>query len=90
MTASLLELQHENFSVETKTVAFVGKYPLQTNTILDKKSTGQVSHLRFFGYDITYDVDLYVDNKLVKFQSICGTIRRIYRGKQGSNSTKVL
>ena len=39
---------------KTKTMALMGKYPLQTNIILGK-SKEQVSHFCCLGYDITYD-----------------------------------
>ena len=38
-------------------MALVGKYHLRTKIVLDNKSIEQVSHFRYLGCDITYDVD---------------------------------
>ena len=47
-------IHHENFCAEEKTVAFVGKYPLQTKIVLDNKSIEKVPQFRYLGCDIQW------------------------------------
>ena len=63
----------------TKTIVFVGKYPLQTKTVLDNESMEQVSHFCYIGS--YFDIDHDIDNKLTKFQSICRTIQQMLSRK---------
>ena len=55
----------------------MGKTPLRSKIALDNKSIKQVSHFRYLGCNTTCDVDCDVAHKLAKFQSVCGTIRRV-------------
>ena len=61
---------------ETETVAFMGKCNLLTKIVTDNMCTKQMTHFGYLGCDTTYDVEYDVDQKLVKFPSICGTIRK--------------
>ena len=73
VTANLFKLQHEICVQKTKYMAFVGKYSLRTKIVLDNKEYR--AHVTF-PCDVTYHVAYDVNHNLVKFQSICGTIRR--------------
>ena len=68
---------------KAKPTAFVVKQALHTKIVLYNISTERVSHFRYLGFDITYDVDYNVGHKLAKFQSICGTIHQALSRKQG-------
>jgi hypothetical protein len=44
----------------------------------------------YLGCDVTYDQDEDVNNKLHKFQSICGTIRRNLKKNKKGYTTEIL
>ena len=56
------------------------KYPMRTKTVLDKKSIEQVSHWRYLGCDVTYNVDYDADHKLDNFsQNVAQALSRKIR-----------
>jgi hypothetical protein len=57
-------------------MAFKGKFPVRSKINIDNCPLEQVRHFNYLGCDVTYDQDEDVNNKLHKFQNICGTIRR--------------
>jgi hypothetical protein len=63
-------------------MAFQGKYSFRTKIILNHKSiTEQVSNLNYLGCNVTYKYDEDLNDKLSKFQNICGVIARTLKKK---------
>ena len=60
----------------------MGKYSLRTKTVLDNKSREQLSHFRYLGFDIIYDMDHDVDHNLISFSQYVIQFFNRYRGKQ--------
>ncbi|KAJ4429720.1 hypothetical protein ANN_21924 [Periplaneta americana] len=80
----LLGKEDYNLSIsthKTKVMAHSGKFTIRTKIIVDNKPIEQVSHFDYLGCNITYDVDRDIDNKISKFQWICGTINRTLKNK---------
>lgn len=80
----LLGKEDYNLSIsthKTKVMAHSGKFPIRTKIIVDNKPLEQVSHFDYLGCNITYDVDRDINNKISKFQWICGTINRTLKNK---------
>lgn len=74
--------------IKTKVMAFIGKEPIRTKIIINNRCIEQVSHFNYLGSDVGYDKDYDVDNKICKFQRVCGTINRTFRNKI-RNETKL-
>jgi hypothetical protein len=75
-----------NFKIstkKTKTMLFHGKDPLRTKILIYNETTEQVSHFRYLGCDVTYEINNDIQNKLNKFSQICDTITRTLKGKTG-------
>ena len=66
---------------KTKVMAFHGKYPIRTKICIENKIIQQVSHSKYLGCDVRYDMDDDINQKCLKFQTICGAIRRTLKGK---------
>ena len=66
---------------KTKIMAFKGKSPVRSKIVLDNKTLEQVSHFRYLGCDISYDRERDIDEKINRFQMICGTINRSLKDK---------
>jgi hypothetical protein len=61
-------------------MAFQVKYPIRSKIILNNKSIiEQVSNFNYLGCNVTYKYDL--NDKLSKFQNICGVIARTLNKK---------
>ena len=58
VTASLFEIQYENFLADDKNFSFSGKMSLN-KIVLDDKCIEQVSNFCYLGCDITYVCLLY-------------------------------
>ena len=69
-------------------MAFIGKEPIRTKIIINNRCIEQVNHFNYLGSDVGYDKDYDVDNKICKFQRVCGTINRTFRNKI-RNETKL-
>jgi hypothetical protein len=69
-----------NFNIsttKTKVLAFQRKYPIRSKVILNNKSIiQQVSNFNYLGCNVTYKHDEDLNDKLSKFQNICGIIAR--------------
>jgi hypothetical protein len=66
---------------KSKIMAFKGKFPVRSKINIDNCPLEQVRHFDYLGCGVTYDQDKDVNNKLHKFQNICGTIRRNLKTK---------
>ena len=62
-------------------MALRGKDQVWTKISLDNVTIEQVSHFNFLGCDVSNTYDNDVDNKLHKYQLMCGTIHRTLRHK---------
>lgn len=75
---------HYNLTIsikKTKVMAHRGKFPVRTKIIMDNQPLEQISHFEYLGCNISYEVDHDIENKINKFQRICGTINRTLRNK---------
>jgi hypothetical protein len=73
-----------NFKIsiqKTKVMAFKGKFPIRTKIVIDNNILEQVSHFNYLGNEITYMQEKDIHNKLNKFSSVCGTLRRALKTK---------
>jgi hypothetical protein len=69
-------------TTKTKVMVFQGKYPFLSKIILNNKST--IEHVSNFNYlecNVTYKYDEDLNDKLSKFQNICGVIARTLKKK---------
>ena len=66
---------------KTKTTAFKEKKSIRTKLILDKQILKLISDFRYLGYDASFYKNKDLDNKLHKFQQICGSLRRNLENK---------
>ena len=64
---------------KTKVMAFQGKDLIRRTITLEIRPIEQVSHFNYLGWDIFYEYDNDIKNKLRKFQCICETLRRALR-----------
>jgi hypothetical protein len=61
---------------------FQGKFPIRSKIILNNKSIiEQFSNFNYLGCNITYKYDEDLNDKLSKFQKICGGIARTLKKK---------
>ena len=58
-----------------------GKFPTLSNIIIEGKVLEQISNFNYLGCDISFDVDKDIQNKVNRFQHICGTINRTLKNK---------
>jgi hypothetical protein len=74
-----------NFNIsitKTKIMAFQGKYPIRSKINLSNKSiTEHISNFNCLGCNVTYKYDVDLNDKLSKFQNICGVIARTLKKK---------
>jgi hypothetical protein len=69
-------------TTKTKVTAFQGKYPVRSKIILNNKSIiEQVSNFNYLGCNVTYKYVEDLNDKLNKFQNVCGVIARTVKKK---------
>ncbi|PSN39989.1 hypothetical protein C0J52_25074 [Blattella germanica] len=66
---------------KTKVMEFQGTRPIRSKIVLENKVIQQLKHFSYLGCDISYDYDEDINNKVAKFQGMCGTINRTLRNK---------
>lgn len=66
---------------KTKVMAHKGKHPVRSKVVIENKILEQVSYFDYLGCNVSYDRDKDIENKLNKFQLICGTINRTLQNK---------
>ncbi|KAJ4444055.1 hypothetical protein ANN_05844 [Periplaneta americana] len=77
MSKYYLTVSHE----KTKVMAFIGKYQIRSKIILNNMILEQVRHFNYLGCDISFDEERDLKQKVHRFQSICGTIKRTLKNK---------
>jgi hypothetical protein len=60
---------------------FCGKCPVRSKLILDNQATKQFSRYSYLSYQLPYQGEIYVNNKLEKFNFMCGKIKPTSRNK---------
>ena len=82
--------KHYNLKIsssKTKVLAFKGIDTLRAKIILNDKTIEQVNCFNYLGCNISYNKNNDINNKLSKFNYICGTIKRSL--KKTSKLTKI-
>ena len=62
-------------------MALKGKESIKTKIVLNNLTLEQVSDFRYLGYDTSFFENKDLDNKLQKFQHICGSLSRSLKNK---------
>jgi hypothetical protein len=62
-------------------MAFKGKFPIRTKIVIDNNILEQVSHFNYLGNEITHMQEKDIHNKLNKFSSVRGALRRALKTK---------
>ena len=76
--------QSYNFKMsvkKTKIMAFKGKDPIRSKIVIEDKILEQVSDFKYLGCEISFKYDKDIEQKVNKFQAICGTIQRTFKNK---------
>jgi hypothetical protein len=60
-------------------MAFKGRDPVRSNTVIDNKITEQVNSFTYLGNLMSYEKEVYIDNKLNKYLNITGIINNKFR-----------
>lgn len=66
---------------KTKVTAFKGKYPLRSKIVINDMIIEQVMYFKYLGFNVGYDTGRDINDKLQRFQHICGTLRRTLIGR---------
>lgn len=66
---------------KTKVMAFQGKDPIRCKISLEGRTVEKVSVFKYLGTQISYEEDSEIEEKLSKFQRICGTIARTLKNR---------
>jgi hypothetical protein len=70
------------YTTKTKVVASQGTYSIRSKIILNNKSIiEKVSNFNYLGCNVTHKYDEDFNDKLSKFQNICGVIARTLKMK---------
>ena len=81
--------KHFNMKIsagKTKIMAFHGKWPIRSKIVVENKILEQVSNFKYLGCDITYDYDQDLQQKVSRFNMICGAINRSLRNRARKNT----
>ena len=86
MAAHKLEQATRKFNLKisttkTKSMGFQGKEDMRTKTVMNGKTIEQVRDFNYLGCNISYCERKEVNDKVNKFQRMCGTISRTLKGK---------
>jgi len=60
-------------------MAFKGRDPLRTKTVIDDKIIEQVNSFNYLGNMISYEKELDIDNKLQNYLKITDIINNVFR-----------
>jgi len=69
-------------------VAFKGPVPVRTKTVIDKKIIEQVNLYNCLENMISYEKELYIDNKLHNYLKITGILKNVFRPRKNSDENK--
>ena len=64
---------------KTKSVAFKGRDPVRTKTVIDNKIIEQVNSFNYLGNVISCEKELDIENKLHNYLKITGIINNVFR-----------
>jgi hypothetical protein len=68
-------------TMKTKAMVFQGKHHIQCKIVIDNKTTEQVSSVNYFSFNTSYCLNENINNKVSKFQRMCGMIQRTLKQK---------
>jgi hypothetical protein len=74
---------------ETKSMAFKGRDPIRSKTVVDNKITEQVKSFHYLGNLISYENKMDIDNKLNNCLKITGIINNVFRPKKILKKTRI-
>jgi len=60
-------------------MAFKGRDPIRTTIVIDNKIIEKVNSFNYLGNMISYEKELYIDNKLHNYLKIIGIINNVFR-----------
>ena len=64
---------------KTKSMAFKGRDPVRTKTVIDNKIIEQVNSFNYLGNMISYEKEMDIDNKLHNYLKIISIINNVFR-----------
>src|SRR5215475_320163 len=68
-------------------MAFRGRDPVRTKTVIDNKIIEQVNSFNYLGNMISYDKELDIDNKLHNYFKITGILNNVFRPQKTLKKT---
>jgi len=69
---------------KTKSMAFRGRDPVRTKTVIDNKIIEQVNSFNYLGNMISYEKELDFDNKIHNYLKITGILNNVFRPQKNS------
>ena len=60
-------------------MAFKGRDPVRTKIVIDNKIIEQINTFNYLENTISYEKELYIDNKLHNYLKITGVINNVFR-----------
>lgn len=88
LNKAMAEYNLQISTTKSKVIAFKGKAPLRCKIVIDNQIIEQVTGFNYLGFHISYSSNEDINNKLNKFRSMCGTIRR-HLGQKTLRSTQL-
>lgn len=55
--------------------------PVRSKTVINNVSTEQVSNFSYLDCDKNYDTNNYINNKIHRFEAMCGTVNNLLSSK---------
>jgi hypothetical protein len=71
---------------KTKTMALKGKLNVYSKIVLENTTLEQVQQFNYLGCETSFIQERDVNNKIQKFQMVCGTISRTLKNKTGKDT----
>ena len=70
-------------------MAFKGRDPVRTKTVIDNKIIEQVKLFNYLGNMISYGKELDIDNKLRNYLKITGILNNVFRPQKTLKKTRI-
>jgi hypothetical protein len=70
-------------------MAFKGRDPVRTKTVIDNKIMEQVNSFNYLGNMISYDKEMDIDNKLHNYLKITGILNNVFRPQKSLKKTRI-
>ena len=70
-------------------MAFRGRDPVRTKIVIDNKIIEQVNSFNYLGIVISYEKELYIDNKLHNYLKITGILNNVSRPQKTLKKTRI-